>query len=128
MGSASSSAVPGAEPQVPSWKAGAPLITPETTCTQEFVALNVGGTRAAKSDYTAHAAQGFVGADAPWCWPSSRGRRPVALGEPSVGGRVRGLVLHDTCRRGRLLASTWSESGAFVPIQGLVVDLLVTRA
>lgn len=61
MGSASSLAVPGAELQVRSWKAGAPLITPETTCTREFVVLSVGGTRAAKSDYTAHTAQSFVG-------------------------------------------------------------------
>ncbi len=31
-----------------------PVVTPETTCTRESVAPNVSGTRAAKSDYTAH--------------------------------------------------------------------------
>ncbi len=42
-------------------EAGAPLITPETTCTRESVALNAGGTRAAKSDYSAPTGPSFLG-------------------------------------------------------------------
>ena len=62
------------------------MITPETTCTRESVALNAGGTRAAKSDYTAHTAQSFVGlAATPAPFPGCGGAPARVVDPPHEG-------------------------------------------